>query len=122
MKIWLFKDGGGGNDILSGVDGLGNNDGSSGDDWFIQSAVLSNNELRQFKDGQQIGQTTSHVFNTNVSAANGSIVIGEEIAGLGFGELDVATVLVYDRALTDNERQLVEDFLHNKFIDDLGII
>src|SRR5690606_36553558 len=44
------------------------------------------------------------------------IVIGEEIAGLGAGELDIAAVLVYDRALNPTELSSVESYLTQRFL------
>ena len=100
------------NDFSSGVD-AGDNQGN--DEWLVQSAVLSGNQLTQFLNGVQIDSDT-HVFNTNTGAATSRLVIGQEIAGLGFGVMNVAAVLIYDRALTDAERLQVEDFLQQKYL------
>lgn len=53
-------------------------------------------------------------YNTVLS----KIVIGEEPARKGFIALDVAAVLVYDRALQEQERLQVEQYLQRKYFLD----
>lgn len=95
------------NDFESGVVGLGAG-------WLTQSVVLSSGEVDHFSNGALI-DSYSHDYNTILSAADSKIVIGEEISGLGFTEMAIAAALVYDRALTDTERQQVEDYLQAKY-------
>ncbi len=83
---------GGGNDFPSGILG-------EGAGWLIQSVVVSSNTTLHYQDGVQIDSDV-HTFATNladVSASGSRIVIGEEISELGFGQLEVAAVLVYNR-------------------------
>lgn len=93
-----------GNDLISKQPG-------SGAGWLVQSAMLSGSTARLYKDGSQIAQF-SHAYNTVLS----KLVIGEEINNIGFGVMDVAAVLVYNRALTSDERNSVETYLRNKYL------
>ncbi len=100
------------NDFSSGVD-AGDNIGN--DEWMVQSAVLNNNTLTQFLNGAVIG-TNTHTFATDVTDTTSTLVFGEEVAGLGFLDLEVSAFLVYDRALNEAERQQIEAFLQDKYI------
>ncbi len=97
---------GGKNDFASAVDGI-----SPG--WAVQSAVLSNDVLSQYLDGGLI-DTNTHTFNTTLT----KLVLGAHIKGAAEGEMNIAAVLIYDRALSEGERQQVEDFLQTKYITD----
>ena len=100
-----------GNDFPSGVIG-------EGAGWLTQSVVLSADTTQHYQDGALIDSDV-HTFATNLadlSASGSRIVIGEEISELGFGQLEVAAVLVYNRALSDPERQQVEEYLNFKYI------
>ncbi|MEB8388430.1 Ig-like domain-containing protein [Rhodobacteraceae bacterium KMM 6894] len=81
--------------------------------WAVQSAVLSNDVLSQYLDGGLI-DTDTHAFNTVVN----KLVLGAHIKGAAEGEMQMAAVLIYDRALDSVERQQVEDFLQLKYITD----
>jgi glucose/arabinose dehydrogenase len=103
---------GGGNDyIASDEDGLGSIDGGSGDDWFIHSVRYDGNTIRHYRNDELI-DTETHPFNTVVE----SFVIGEEIAGAGFAELDVAALFLYDKELNDSEHAQVLQYLTNKYL------
>jgi hypothetical protein len=47
-------------------------------------------------------------------------VIAEEIKGQGFVAMDIAAVLIYDRALSDPERAEVEAYLFNRYLQSPG--
>lgn len=93
-----------GNDFVSTEQGTGTG-------WLSQSAVLSSNQLDHYRDGTLI-DSAFHAFNTQAT----DLVIGEEIGGTGFADMDVAAVLIYDRALTEMERYEVEAYLHSKYL------
>jgi len=97
---------GGGNDFDSNVDAV-----TPG--WIVQSVVLSANDFDHYLNGSLIDSGT-HTFNTDLQR----LVLGGEIADLGESRLEIASALVYDRALTETERQDVESYLQNKFVDD----
>jgi glucose/arabinose dehydrogenase len=82
--------------------------------WMTQSATVENNQFSHYQDGQQIDSGT-HAFNTELTADGSKFVIGEEIAQLGYADMEVAAVIVYDRALSDSERQQVQDHLDQKY-------
>ncbi|MGB3243742.1 MAG: cadherin-like domain-containing protein, partial [Sulfitobacter sp.] len=75
--------------------------------------VLSSNVLSQYLDGGLI-DTDTHTFNTTLT----KLVLGAHIKGAAEGEMNIAAVLIYDRALGATERQQVEDFLQTKYITD----
>ena len=78
--------------------------------WLLQSVVLSGNELSHYKDGTLIS-TASGSFDTVVDR----IVIGAEIDSSPYVDMDVAAVLLYDRALSNSERAEVEAYLQQKY-------
>jgi glucose/arabinose dehydrogenase len=95
---------GGGNDLVSTTAGIGAG-------WLIQAAVLASGTATLYKDDSQIAQWT-HTYNTVLTR----LVIGEEIAGLGFVDMDVAAVLIYNRALSATERASVGAYLRSKYL------
>ena len=84
----------------------------TGQGWLVQSAVHSAGTLRHFKDGQPI-DTRSHTFDTD---ADGALVIGAELDSSPYLDMDVAALLIYDRALDDAERLAVESYLQEKYL------
>jgi hypothetical protein len=92
-----------GNDLVSDAPGVGAG-------WLVQSAVVASNQVTHYEGGTQIDSGT-RAYATNLQ----TFVIGEEIAGAGYADMEVAAVLVYDRALSDQERQQVEDYLDEKY-------
>lgn len=95
---------GAGNDLNSNVSGLGAG-------WMTQSAVLTGGNATLYQGGQEIA-AFAHNFNT----VAGKLVIAEEISGAGFIGMDVAAVLIYDRALSAAERDEVENYLQSKYL------
>ncbi|NOT29202.1 MAG: DUF1080 domain-containing protein [Planctomycetes bacterium] len=91
-------------DLVSSTQGTGAG-------WLTQSVVLAGGQARLFKDGAQIAQWL-HTYDTTLT----KLVIGEEIANLGFVDMQVAAVLIYDRALSDLERSAVESYLSGKYL------
>jgi hypothetical protein len=83
---------------------------------MVQSAVVTGSAVRHYKDGTLIDSGT-HTYATNLE----KIVIGEEMANLGFIALDVSVVLLYDRALSGSERQQVEQYLQYKYVHENGM-
>ncbi|MEM9483918.1 MAG: DUF4347 domain-containing protein, partial [Cyanobacteria bacterium P01_F01_bin.116] len=78
--------------------------------WLTQSVVLENNSFNHYKNGTLIDSQT-HVFATDSQ----QLVIGAEIDGSPAVGMEVAEVLVYDRALSDSERQAVENYLQQEY-------
>ncbi len=101
-----------GNDFPApGQNGIGNNDGSAGDDWFVHSVIYDGTTIRHYRDNQLI-DTDNHQFSTIVE----KFIIGGETNNLGFSALDVGAVLVYDRALSTAEHDQTVQYLTQKYL------
>ncbi|EDX87629.1 PKD domain protein [Synechococcus sp. PCC 7335] len=97
---------GGMNDFDSNVTG-------TGDGWLLQEVVYDGNTLNHYKNGSLI-DTRIHTYATDVANGNG-LVIGGELDGTPFVDMEVAALLIYDRALSETERQQVESYLQGKY-------
>ncbi|AUV82844.1 hypothetical protein C2R22_15360 [Salinigranum rubrum] len=95
---------GGPNDYVSTTAGTGTG-------WFTQSVVHSNGAFTHYKDGTAIDSAT-HTFATD----NDRLVVGAEMTPAPYLDMDVAAVIIYDRALSDTERQQVEDYLQQQYV------
>ena len=80
--------------------------------WMSQSCVLDDSLLVHARNGLAI-DTLTHTFGT----VDGPAVIGRSLEGESWVEMDVAAVLVYDRALSGPERQSVERYLRIKYLN-----
>ncbi|MBG6211981.1 VCBS repeat-containing protein, partial [Labrenzia sp. EL_126] len=94
------------NDFDSSVDGL-----TQG--WMVQSVIMSENTFTHYQDGVVIDSDT-HIFETDLQR----LLIGAEINDKGESTMEVASALIYDRALSDTERGEVESYLQQLYIDD----
>jgi len=56
----------------------------------------------------------SHTFDTDLQR----LVLGGEIRSKGEAQIEIAAVLIYDRALDEPERQQVESYLQLTYVDD----
>ena len=88
-------------DRLSGV--------STEGPWAVHWAVVENGVLTHGVDHQVLSQA-AHVLAT----FNGPLVIGSELDGTPFVTMDVAAVLLYDRALDTAQLQAVVDSLRSR--------
>ena len=79
--------------------------------WLVQAGMVEGSAGKLFKNGSQIGQK-SKTYNTVLNR----IVIGQEIAQLGYVTMDVAAVLLYDRALNTTERNAVQAYLQSRYL------
>ena len=98
IQAWGF-----GQDNPSNVDGTGAG-------WLIQEAKLEGGVLTHYKDGTVI-DSSPHSYNTS----SDKLVIGAEIDSSPYLDMEVGAVIVYDRALTDAERQQIEAYLQDKY-------
>lgn len=80
--------------------------------WLVQSAKVEANVLSHYWNGKLIDQQ-SHSFNTD---PNGVLVLGAELDSSPYLQMDVAAVLIYDHALTENERMAVDSYLRQKYL------
>lgn len=96
---------GGSNDLVSSQPGTGAG-------WLVQSAVHNAGISTLYRNGTGMIAQFSHTYNT----VQNKLVIGEEISGLGYAAMDVAALLIYDRALSESERAEVESYLVAKYL------
>ncbi|MEM6468595.1 MAG: PQQ-dependent sugar dehydrogenase, partial [Planctomycetota bacterium] len=89
------------------------------DAWLVQSVSFSNSVLSHFRDGQFIGESPLNL-STDISSTNSRLVLGGSIDGIGYADMDLAAVLIYDRTLTDLERQQVQAYLHTKYLNNFS--
>lgn len=102
IQGWCF-----GNDFLSGASGTGAG-------WLVQSVIAGEGHFEHFRNGQTIDQG-NHAFATD---GGGTLMVGAELDGSPSVDMELATVLIFDRRLDDSERQNVETYLRARFIDD----
>jgi hypothetical protein len=93
------------NDFAAGVDGVD-------DGFLVHSAILENDATAHYRNGELIDED-NHVFVTDPQR----LLLGAELADLGQSRMGIAAVLIYDRALTELERQQVEAYLQNKYLN-----
>ena len=82
----------------------------TGAGWLIQSAVLESKQLSHYL-GNQLIDSRRHTYNTVLT----NMVLGAELDSNPFMDMQVAAVLVYDRALSAAEQTQVLDYLQNKY-------
>ncbi|MEO1205509.1 MAG: Ig-like domain-containing protein [Pseudomonadota bacterium] len=105
---------GGGNDIVSSQEGVDGTQTGVGE-WLIHSVRYDGTTVRHYLNDQLISETVRGDYNTTASR----FVIGEEINGKGNGEpMDVAAVLLYDKALDDAEHAQAIQYLTDKYLTD----
>lgn len=83
----------------------------TGSGWLLQAAGL-HADLATLRHGGVPVAAHSHIYNTGLER----LVIGQEISQRGGARMDVAAVLIYDRALTDDEQQIIEVWLMEKYL------
>src|SRR5690606_27434185 len=84
----------------------------TGAGWLLHGAVLSGTTLTHYNDGAVIETRSGASFSTRLSR----IVVGAELDASPYLAMDVAAVLVYDRALPASERAQVEAYLREKYL------
>jgi hypothetical protein len=78
--------------------------------WLVHGAIVSNNIVTQYHNGVSIG-TAAHTYNTGTTV----IRLGEELNGNKNLNMDVAEVLVYNRALNAAELQQVTEYFQTRY-------
>ena len=76
----------------------------------MQSAVVSGTQMSHYVDGNLVDQQ-SHTYDTVVQ----SMAVGVEIDGAPFVKMQVAAIIVYDRALSAAEHDQVHAYLQAKY-------
>lgn len=95
------------NDFIANALGIGGA-------WMTHSAILENDILVHYKNGKVV-RTTNHVFDT----ADDVILLyppGDDESTL---DMEVAEILVYDRALSEAERREVEDYFRIRYLGEM---
>jgi len=90
-------------DFVSDVQGTGAG-------WIIQSAIYDGLNLDHQINGESIG-----TFTTTFNTQPGDLVLGADLDLNPFVDMQVAAVLVYDRALDTEENNEVIEYLENQF-------
>lgn len=83
--------------------------------WMIRSIVLRNDTFAHYMNGTRY-DTGTHRFDTKLD----HIVVGAEIDYDPRVEMQVASMLVYDRALNATERRTVEAYLQRTYVPEIG--
>jgi hypothetical protein len=78
--------------------------------WLVHGATVASNTVTQYLNDVPIG-SVAHTYNTGTSA----ISLGEELNGNKNLDMDVAEVLVYNRALTAVEVQQVIEYFQTRY-------
>ncbi|MHC5112728.1 MAG: Ig-like domain-containing protein, partial [Planctomycetota bacterium] len=91
------------NDFDSGVPAVGAG-------WAVQSVVHQAGQFTHYLNGTVL-DTAVHSFNTVVD----EIVVGAELNDRAFLDMDVAEVLIYERALSSAELQQVDAYFQAKY-------
>lgn len=82
----------------------------TGAGWLTQSAVLGSGVVRHFKDGEQIAS-----FAHDYATAIGKLRLGAEHNDKKKLGMEVAEVLIYDRAVTELERGQIEAYFEQRY-------
>ncbi|MEZ6244145.1 MAG: malectin domain-containing carbohydrate-binding protein [Phycisphaerales bacterium] len=82
------------------------------DAWMTQGAVFQGGTLVHYRDGEVIDAGA-----VTIATSAGPAVIGRSLDGERGTRMDVAAVLVYDRALTEPQRLSVEKYLRKKYLN-----
>lgn len=87
----------------------------TGAGWLVQTAVLQSGQLIHYRDGEPIA-SHSNDFDTLLSG----LVLGAEIDSNPYLDMQVAAVLVYNRALSSTEQAAVQEYLRQKYFSGSG--
>jgi glucose/arabinose dehydrogenase len=104
----LLQGWGGANDFPSTTAGTGTG-------WLVHSVSLEDDQFTMYRDGVAVASGT-HTFGTN----DDRIVVGANVDLETTMDMDVAAVVVYDRALSAVERNAVESYLGEKYLGEAG--
>jgi hypothetical protein len=98
----------GSNDYSSGI-------AATGAGWLTQAAIVEGSTLSHYRNGTLI-DTAGQTYQTD----DDRLVLGAEFTPAPYLDMEVAAVLVYDRTLSDTERQQVERYLDETYLNASG--
>lgn len=78
--------------------------------WMTHSVVLESNAFTHYKNGAVIN-IDANTFNTTPSL----FVVGAELNSNPFVAMDIAEIIIYDRALSEVERDQIEQHLQERY-------
>ncbi len=81
-----------------------------GNGWFVHSAVVESNSVTQY-DVTNVIATSNKTYQTNLQR----LVLGNDL-GTNFVNMDLAAVLVYNRALSPAEHTAVANYLNDTYL------
>lgn len=79
--------------------------------WLMQTAVLESGEVSHYL-GELLVDMVDHTYDTSLTR----LVIGAELDGRPYVDMQIAAALAYDRALTENEVKQVADYVKEKYL------
>ena len=85
------------------------------DDWHILAATYDGSSVQLYLDGAGDG---SHAETGDIMSTTGKLQVGGYNASFGgseYAQCDIAEILVYDNAMSTTDRQLVEQYLNEKY-------
>ena len=85
----------------------------NGSGWLTQSAKLEQGILTYYKSGVKLNNF-AHQYNTIPE----QLVVGAEIDNSSQVDMEVSAIVVFQRALSEPEREKVEAYLQNKYLSD----
>lgn len=92
------------NDYPSAVSGTGAG-------WLTQSVTYDGSQFVHYVDGEQIDAGT-HSFTTG----NEKLTVGSELDTPPYLDMQVSAIAVYDRSLSDDERQAVQQHFQSRYL------
>ena len=95
---------GGANDNVSGEAGVGTG-------WLVQSAVIESNQGVHY-----LGDVPIDTFTRTYATTSNSLVVGAELNQNRYVDMQVAALIVYDRALSAAEQAQVLSYLEGKYL------
>ena len=93
------------NDFVSGTQGTGAG-------WLTQSVTYDGSQFVHYNNGTQIDSGT-HEFTTE----DEKLAVGAELGTPPYLDMQVSAVVVYNRSLSDTERQEVQQHLNDKYLN-----
>ena len=82
----------------------------NGAGWLTQSAKLEGGILNHYKDSVQLN-SDPHNYNTIVE----QMMVGAEIDGDPYVDMEIAAIIIFNRALNEDEMKKIDSYLQNKY-------
>lgn len=86
-----------------------------GGGWILQTAVLSNNQVKHYKNADQVG-TFSRTFDTQLTR----LALGANLDTVRKMNMQIAAMFIYDRALSTSELTAVRQYIQQTYSVNVG--